>query len=344
MPRGSRPGERRGGRQRGTLNKKTILRNAAIGAAAAGSNLSPLDLLLGLMREPNLPLELRISVAHEALPYVHSKRQDRHRFRAQRYGARRNGVNAEPLADSGPRVKTANVAAPQRDDGPEVTPLGFLLGVMADADTPAHLRIRVAAIVAPYVHARRAAGDPSKNPVENVVVVDDPYGFKVEPAVARAFRDDKQRLAFLWSLENYPYNNKFAEERETLANRIAEIGKTLECPPGYKGVDARADALRLKTLDRKPDQALTAAEDAEQAHLIARIEAYKACPTVQAARTREIDLQLKKVNEPLTPAEESELAVSQAHSPYPPYDITKEHSYRSYLAITKVLKEAPNRK
>ena len=52
MPRGSRPGERRGGRQRGTPNKKTVLRNAAISAAAAGSNLSPLDLLLGLMREP----------------------------------------------------------------------------------------------------------------------------------------------------------------------------------------------------------------------------------------------------------------------------------------------------
>jgi hypothetical protein len=35
------PGERRGGRQRGTLNKKTVLRNAAITAAAVHSNLSP---------------------------------------------------------------------------------------------------------------------------------------------------------------------------------------------------------------------------------------------------------------------------------------------------------------
>ena len=140
MPRGSRPGERRGGRQRGTPNKKTVLRNAAISAAAAGSNLSPLDLLLGLMREPKLPLELRISVAHEALPYVHSKQQDcdRPRARGKKYGARSHGVNAEPHPDSGPRVKTAkvSVAAPQRDDGPEVTPLGFLLGVMRDADTP----------------------------------------------------------------------------------------------------------------------------------------------------------------------------------------------------------------
>jgi len=35
MPRGSKPGERRGGRQRGTPNKKTSLRKAAIDAAAA---------------------------------------------------------------------------------------------------------------------------------------------------------------------------------------------------------------------------------------------------------------------------------------------------------------------
>ncbi len=150
---------------------------------AAGSNLSPLNLLLGLMREPNLPLELRISVAHEALPYVHSKQQDCDRPRAGKYGARGNGVNAEPHPDSGPRVKTAkvSVAAPQRDDGPEVTPLGFLLGVMRDADTPPHLRIRVAGMVAPYVHAKRVTADPSENPVETTVVVDDPYGFKIDP-------------------------------------------------------------------------------------------------------------------------------------------------------------------
>jgi hypothetical protein len=35
MPRGSKPGERRGGRQRGTPNKKTALKNAALAAAGA---------------------------------------------------------------------------------------------------------------------------------------------------------------------------------------------------------------------------------------------------------------------------------------------------------------------
>ena len=43
MPRGSKPGERRGGRKVGTPNKKTVLKNAAICAAVAGPDVSPLD-------------------------------------------------------------------------------------------------------------------------------------------------------------------------------------------------------------------------------------------------------------------------------------------------------------
>jgi hypothetical protein len=345
MPRGSRPGERRGGRQRGTPNKKTVLRNAAISAAAAGSNLSPLDLLLGLMREPNLPLELRISVAHEALPYVHSKQQDCDRPRAGKYGAGSHGVNAEPHPDSGPRVKTAkvSVAAPQRDDGPEVTPLGFLLGVMRDADTPPHLRIRVAAMVAPYVHAKRVTADPSENPVETTVVVDDPYGFKIEPAVARALRDDKQRLVeFLRSPERYPYRDEAAAEMAELKARIAEIGKTLECPSGYMEMDAREDGQRLNELDsvRRRGAVLTTAEDFEDAHLHARLEAYDRSPEgVGRQRISELKFSMR-----LTPAEENELADLQARYPDLPLDMTKHPLYRSYLACGKALEEARNSK
>jgi hypothetical protein len=63
MPRGSKPGERRGGRQRGTPNKKTALRSAALAAAAANPDMTPLDFLLGIMRDPKVSSELRIRVA-----------------------------------------------------------------------------------------------------------------------------------------------------------------------------------------------------------------------------------------------------------------------------------------
>ena len=73
MPRGSKPGERRGGRQHGTLNKKTALRNAALAAAAANPEISPLVFLLGIMRDPNVSSELRFKAAQTTLPFAHPK-------------------------------------------------------------------------------------------------------------------------------------------------------------------------------------------------------------------------------------------------------------------------------
>ena len=73
MQRGSKPGERRGGRQPGTPNKKTALVNAAFDAATSNPDLSPLDFLLKVMRDSSIPPDWRIKAALAILPYVHSK-------------------------------------------------------------------------------------------------------------------------------------------------------------------------------------------------------------------------------------------------------------------------------
>jgi hypothetical protein len=73
MPSGSKPGERRGGRKCGTPNKKTLLKNAVIAAAATNSDLSPLEFFLDLMRRGDLPLEFRVAVAQQALPFAHPR-------------------------------------------------------------------------------------------------------------------------------------------------------------------------------------------------------------------------------------------------------------------------------
>jgi hypothetical protein len=73
MPRGSKPGERRGGRQPGTPNKSTALVNAAFSAATSNPELSPLDFLLGVMRDPSIPPDWRFRAAQAAAPYVHPK-------------------------------------------------------------------------------------------------------------------------------------------------------------------------------------------------------------------------------------------------------------------------------
>jgi hypothetical protein len=73
MPRGSKPGERRGGRQCGSPNKKTALRNEAIAAASSNPDIFPLDFFLGIMRDPNMSSELRFRAAQSAAPFIHAK-------------------------------------------------------------------------------------------------------------------------------------------------------------------------------------------------------------------------------------------------------------------------------
>lgn len=63
-------GIRLGGRQKGTPNKAT----AAKAAAVAASGLTPLDYMLMVMRDEQAPPERRDEMAKAAAPYVHPKR------------------------------------------------------------------------------------------------------------------------------------------------------------------------------------------------------------------------------------------------------------------------------
>jgi hypothetical protein len=47
--------------------------NAAFDAATSNPDMSPLDFLLGVMRDASLPPDWRIKAAQTALPYVHVK-------------------------------------------------------------------------------------------------------------------------------------------------------------------------------------------------------------------------------------------------------------------------------
>jgi hypothetical protein len=73
MPSGSKSGERRGGRQAGTPNKKTALVTTAFAAATSNPELSPLDFFLAVMRDPSIPSDWRFRAAQAAAPYVHPK-------------------------------------------------------------------------------------------------------------------------------------------------------------------------------------------------------------------------------------------------------------------------------
>jgi hypothetical protein len=67
MPRGSAPGERRGGRRKGTPNRRTLAQKEEL----ENSGLSPLDYMLSVMRDPEASPERRDYNARGAAPYCH---------------------------------------------------------------------------------------------------------------------------------------------------------------------------------------------------------------------------------------------------------------------------------
>src|SRR5580704_16137000 len=229
MPRGSKPGERRGGRQRGTPNKSTALKNAAFTAAVTDPNLMPLDFFLTVMRQADLPLEFRVAAAQQALPLAHRKPKPANDI----YG--RSGSVANKKI--GPRVKVMKVAADANPHG--LTPLDFLLGVMRDANNDPALRLRAAGLVAPYLHPK---GEPNEAPGE-MRVVDDPYGFGADIGdTQKSIEQDEEQLRSLrptistgWQdFEEYFAADEKAQQTPAyleLEKIIAEKQAALKCPP-----------------------------------------------------------------------------------------------------------------
>ena len=66
---GAKPGERRGGRQKGTKNKK----NAETVANIEASGLTPLEFMLDVLRDGEQDTQVRFEAAKAAAPYVHPR-------------------------------------------------------------------------------------------------------------------------------------------------------------------------------------------------------------------------------------------------------------------------------
>lgn len=341
MPQGSRPGERRGGRQRGTLNKKTVLRNAAVKAAALYPNLSPLDFLLGLMRDSNLPQDLRVKAAQSALPLVHSKTKDGYAGppAARRYWAEPANVNNADKDTNSHVHNAATLGGPTEVltevGSANLSPLDFLLGVMRDASAPAQLRLKVAHVVAPFVHPKLADGRLA----ESEVPIDDPYGFVVDRAFARELRDDYLHVQKR-ELERCKRNWDVQVEREAEA-RFREKSKRLNYPSsGYPALQAREDKKRIDTLYKKRrtrPYKLTEEEDAEEAHRVARHAAYQVGPEGEARRQRIPHLEWLRGKQGISAAEQTELDELKARYPNLPIDPDDVHAIRYHKALKEAL-------
>jgi hypothetical protein len=74
MPRGAGPGERRGGRQKGTPNKRTLLRAETLARLRIEGS-DPVDFMLNVMKNPGVPLDMRLDAAARVAPFVHPRLQ-----------------------------------------------------------------------------------------------------------------------------------------------------------------------------------------------------------------------------------------------------------------------------
>ena len=144
---------------------------------------------------------------------------------------------------------------------------------MNDPAATPRQRVKAAGVAARYMHAYAGAAD-----APTVTVGEDKFGFKVDPVLARAERDDRVREATLWATA---YTRKKGSQEEKLAElELEQIGKCragrvalLSFPDGYAFADRQNDENRLaqlysKRLSRKK---LTPEEDAEEAHLAVRV-------------------------------------------------------------------------
>ncbi len=73
MPRGSKPGERRGGRQRATPNKRTVLAERILVVASSNPTATRHELLLILAKDQALPADIRMAIARKSFPAVTSR-------------------------------------------------------------------------------------------------------------------------------------------------------------------------------------------------------------------------------------------------------------------------------
>ena len=327
MPRGSKPGERRGGRQRGTLNKRTLLRNAAISAVAANPNLLPRDYFLALMRNEELPLATRVTMARKALPYCHSKRKidDLDEPTPETKVSASNGIPIQANSTSASNASANTSAARTAKDGVKKTPLmplEFLLGLVRSSDAPHAIGFKAACITAPYIHKKKATKDPAGRPIGKP----DQFDFVVDRDTAEGIRDDTLRLARL--SRTRPKNPVDRRRKATeLLDRIRRRAKTLipPCPTLYGENASANDTRRIQQLlrKRKSRSVLTREENVEEARIYARFAAYGLRPE-KTARKRIAELEeCRRLHEvcggpQLTDTEEHELRVSRTLFPKEP--------------------------
>jgi hypothetical protein len=246
MPRGSKPGERRGGRQRATPNKRTVLTDRVLAVASAHPTASCDELVALLVKDQTLPASLRVAIARRWFAPARSRSANGRSDKGNAAHARgseatelksdRGAANITPLSATGGQPNACTIAS--------FAMLPVLLSIMREeAIRPAERR-KAAAELALYFLPKKPIRRKSKR--GNLVA--DQYGFVVDSDVARELRDTKLELASLSKRKLTPH--AFAQKATKLQARIKEIHESLQCAcPSKYSLKDKYEGARCRRSD-----------------------------------------------------------------------------------------------
>ena len=220
MPRGSKPGERRGGRKRATLNKRTLLRERILASASAHPTATPHELLLTLISDRTLPADIRLAVGRKLF------QANRRRSVAVTRPVGRL-VDREPADESGltaqPSKRRSSIAIAE----PGIcSTLDLLLLITQDVGATPKERHKAALEVAQHILPKKIGAKKSGR----AKFVPDDCGFSVDPDLAKELRDAKLKQSCLPLSSEKLSPFAFAQKVSALEARIIQIQQSLQCP------------------------------------------------------------------------------------------------------------------
>jgi hypothetical protein len=274
MPRGSKPGERRGGRQRATPNRRTVLRDRILAVAPAKPTATFREFVPILVGDQALPDDIRITIARKVPAETRSKTANERARKTLATKAQSAERNTHPKSDKG-------VA--------KFAPLDLLISIVRDEATTEAGRRRAASEIAefflPRIHGPKRIRFPA-----------DEFGFSVDPQLAKEFRDIRWNIACSAIKGKKLPPDTFAMKVAKLQARLKEIRQVLQPPDPskYTKQATKLDEERLEILSRQraTNAIFSPEEDMEEAHRMARLASFHAGPEA-VARSRLDELHQK---------------------------------------------------
>ncbi len=291
MLRGSRPGERRGGRKRDTPNRRTILTERILTIGSDHPTVSWRGFLLKLVKDRKLPADTRMAVAPKCFP---AKRTQSGVPRRSRVSAGLRSTTAQGTAAKVGSAAVMEAVVPSSQDwNPQA--LEALLGIVQDAAADPKARRKAALKIAEFLLPKSS---------KKVKALPDKYGFAITPKLASEYRNIELEVR---SLEREPTRKIPAVAQNILkltAHSDAIRGRLqCPCPTKYGPKEATQDYQRLSQFTRAHDNkiALSEVRDAEEAHLKARYDTFAQGPEQTARRRRQAlqDAERQFKNDPL---------------------------------------------